>query len=255
MWAVAEQPAPPSDPRIQPIGQVEPLCPYCHKDVKKVFGWRNCPHCGGSIHAGRRPFDNCYVMLTDAEALACDEQWAIAKGRHEQWLSERLRYEAEESRLRESLRRLPTDREVKYSLFDHEKAEFALACQWGLWRSAVYGQAELAWHAKDWWGVIDLQGQVAYVDAAGGCNCTDKPFDRSQAFIAPGCASRIAEAGMALGIRLEEIEAHFLTAAGAARQLTGARLDTLTAWRKVRAEIRKQYRQWAITGRANAWWA
>lgn len=234
---------------LTPLGQTEPLCPYCGGDVGKVLGYRDCPRCGKYIHVKRRPLDRAYVMLTDTESLQCEEQWAIAKGRHDQWLQERMSYEAEATRLREQLGHEPTDHQIQVAMLEYDKQQCAAEGRWGHYSICIGRLAELARSVKDWQAVIMLQSQVGYLEAAGPTN--HGKFDRKLALIAPGCACRMAEAAMAMGIRLEAVEPIFLTAAAQTQATTGANIQPSTAWRRVRAKIRKLYRRWADTGEAD----
>ncbi len=239
--------------KLTPLGQSSPNCPYCNKDVVTIKGYRDCPHCGQTIHAMRRPYDGAYVMLTDYDALRCEEQHAIARGRHDEWLQERLRYEAESERLKDQLGQEPTDRQIKNSLLEHDKQEHYLKGEWGHYRNCIYQQADLARFDKDWRAVVELQSEVGYLDAAGPTN--HGKFNTREAFIAPGCADCMAEAAMAIQLSIEDLESEFLQVATVVKARVGTRVQPATAWRRVKAMIRKHYRRWVENGEVDAWWS
>ncbi|MEX2672857.1 MAG: hypothetical protein WD294_12190 [Phycisphaeraceae bacterium] len=158
------------------------------------------------------------------------------------------------TRLRERLGREPTDREIREAIIEYDKTQYADEGAWGLYRNCISELAELAWSDKAWQDVVERQSQVGYLDAAGPTN--HGKFNSRQGMVAPGCAARIAEAAMALGWRLEAIEPVFIVAANHAQKATRAKVQPTTAWRRVRALIRRQHRRWAETGEAgDVWWA
>ena len=79
-------------------------CPYCHSQLKKIPGSKTkCPHCGKYMRVKTRPSDLARIVVTEEESEKIDEQWAIAQGRHDIYLSEKQR-KATDKQDRETVR-------------------------------------------------------------------------------------------------------------------------------------------------------
>lgn len=236
-----------TDQRLYPLGCDTPNCPYCGVGVKTMRGFRDCPSCGGSIHASRRPVDEKHVLLTDQQRLVVEEQWAIKRGHHDRWMLERLRYEAQASRLSETLGCEPTEREIRASLLREEQSEHKASGKWGLYCNCLQQIAELAWEARDMAEVIALQAEVNYIDRCGPKNgySGGNGFDASLALRPEhGPACRFIEACIESEVSREEAEARFLAAAERVKAELKTRVDPRTCWRELVAFSEKHY-TWA----------
>ena len=62
------------------IGILEPICPYCKTQLKKMPGAKTkCKSCGNSIYVRQRPSDNQKVLLTDAQRSDINKLWGHKK--------------------------------------------------------------------------------------------------------------------------------------------------------------------------------
>lgn len=184
------------------------------------------------------------VLLTSQQRLEVDEQWSIVRGYHDSWLSERLRFEAESSRLAEQLQREQTEREVKSSLLAKERDEVREKKQWGLYRNCIHAIAELAWHTRDMREVIRLQSQVIYIDRCGPSNSqiNGNGFDASKALpMAGGPLCRLIEAAIREGVTMEMLKEDFLCVAEVIRNDLKTRVQPTTAWREVEKYANRYY--------------
>ncbi|WP_298670149.1 hypothetical protein [uncultured Methanofollis sp.] len=66
---------------LRPIGNVEPLCPYCDAYLKeKPNASKKCPSCRNIIHVQKRPLDGIRVLLTDEQLEVLGIQEYISRG-------------------------------------------------------------------------------------------------------------------------------------------------------------------------------
>src|SRR3990170_1302342 len=90
-------------------------CPACHGILKKIPGsMAKCPHCGQSMYVRTRPSDLARVVVTKEEAEKIEEEWAIAKGMHDEFLAEKKALEDERNILRQRFGKEPSENDVKW---------------------------------------------------------------------------------------------------------------------------------------------
>jgi DNA-directed RNA polymerase subunit RPC12/RpoP len=78
---------------MKPLGNVEPICPYCNKSLEKKPKRRSkCPHCGNYFRIRTRPQDRQQVLVTEEQAEEIAKQYWSGYGRDpENWLQEKRR--------------------------------------------------------------------------------------------------------------------------------------------------------------------
>ena len=76
---------------MKPLGNVEPVCPYCSKSLEKKPKKRSkCPHCGNYFRVRTRPQDRQQVLVTEEQAEEISKQYYDGHGRDpENWLREK----------------------------------------------------------------------------------------------------------------------------------------------------------------------
>lgn len=75
----------------RPLGNTEPICPYCDGILKKKPQRRSrCPHCGNYFRVRTRPQDRQQVLVTEEQAEEIAKQYYEGYGRDpEEWLKEK----------------------------------------------------------------------------------------------------------------------------------------------------------------------
>ncbi|AGB02413.1 hypothetical protein [Methanoregula formicica] len=69
---------PPEAVTIPNIGVIEPICPYCHKALKKMPTRKTaCEFCGNAIRVTKRPFDKKKALFTESQLSQVEELTAL----------------------------------------------------------------------------------------------------------------------------------------------------------------------------------
>jgi len=62
---------------FKPIGNSEPICPYCNFNLEKMPGRKNaCPNCNKPILVRTSLYDNAKVLVTEKQAEEIEEQYS-----------------------------------------------------------------------------------------------------------------------------------------------------------------------------------
>jgi len=66
------------DSRITPMGNLDPVCPYCnYKFDKMPLKKKKCPNCNNFVRSRTRPFDNKKVLIKEEQMEELENQWWI----------------------------------------------------------------------------------------------------------------------------------------------------------------------------------
>ncbi len=69
------------DTQITPIGNTEPVCPYCnYKFDKMPLKKKQCPNCKNFIRSRTRPFDNQKILIREDQIHELEMQWEFKNG-------------------------------------------------------------------------------------------------------------------------------------------------------------------------------
>jgi len=210
------------------IGRLEGVCPHCRAELP-AWPARSgpCARCGGEILVRSRPLDRERVLVTEAEAQALEDQWALYRERGGcsplRPLLNEDELEAERAQLRIRLGREPSAFEVAASLISHRAFEHMRRLElggfrdFGLARASLLDQQGRAEEAlAGYLGVcfLDLNGArnpprqgadgatVRSADAANG-------FAPDQAFLAPPVIARCVQIIAALDHDEDAVRACF----------------------------------------------
>jgi DNA-directed RNA polymerase subunit M/transcription elongation factor TFIIS len=113
---------------MKPLGNVEPICPYCNKPlIKKPKRRSKCPHCGNFFRVRTRPQDRQQVLVTEEQAEEIARQYYLGYGRDpENWLREK---------------RIVWDQQ--WSELNKQSGKYAKDGQWGLYRNCRYAMGDI----------------------------------------------------------------------------------------------------------------
>jgi len=113
---------------IKPLGNIDPICPYCNKPLKKKPKRRSkCPHCGNYFRVRTRPQDREQVLVTEEQAENISKQYYEGYGRDpENWYQEKCEVWNK-----------------KWNELNIQSRENAKAGQWGLYRNCRYGVGDI----------------------------------------------------------------------------------------------------------------
>ena len=190
------------DPRITPIGNPNPRCPYCGKSLGKMPSRkRPCPHCGKSFVVRTRPYDSKKVLVTTEQVGQIEEQWSIVNGIHDQYLSSRteqkIAHERAKSQLTKQFGKAPSENDIQWRLLGEEATKHALDGNWGLYRNVRFRMAELTRKEGKHKTALFYYLWVCYLDLNGPDNAGGRqdypdllrefpPFNPKLAITAPG---------------------------------------------------------------------
>jgi len=113
---------------MKPLGNIEPICPYCKKSLqRKPMRRSQCPHCGNYFRVRTRPQDRQQALVTEEQAEEIAKQYYEGYGRDpEIWLREKCEIWNQ-----------------KWEELNKKAHEYAQAGQWGLYRNCRYGVGEI----------------------------------------------------------------------------------------------------------------
>ena len=120
---------------MKPLGNFEPICPYCNKLLEiKPKRRSKCLHCGNFFRVRTRPQDGKQVLVTEAEAEEIRKQYWPGYGREpENWLKDK---QQEWHKQLDELNRQSTEnvKAGNWGLYRNCKLEMAR----GLWQEASF---------------------------------------------------------------------------------------------------------------------
>lgn len=235
---------------LGPIGNTEPVCPYCRRDLaRRPAKKAKCSHCGKFIYVRTRPADRRQVLVTEAQAEQIEEQWSIVNGTHREFLASRRQFWAEKDSLRDRLGREPADTDVQWSLLNNELAAHAANQDWGHYRNAKLGMAEILRRQSKLQQALEAYLEVCYLDLNGPSNAGSyrrdaallrkyPPFDpRGQGFLAPEVLRRAGRIISKLHSDPGDVQRLFERVAGPLEKSLRLPLAAPHAWKKIAAGL------------------
>lgn len=230
------------------IGNTDPICPYCSKALDRMPGRKKkCPHCGKYMYVRTRPADRQRILVTEQGAKDIDEQWATihAEQRARRFVDE-AEFEKEKEVLSARFGREPSDHDVLWSLHNRHLIEHARMNNWGLYRNARLGMAELLVAEEKRRQALDTYLEIAYLDANGPNNLGGTsdpgllrqfpPFSADSAFMAPGIVAEIDMLAEELGLADTDLRAAFLAVAQRVHGDLKLPVSPEEGWRRLLAE-------------------
>lgn len=162
------------DPRITPIGNLDPLCPYCEKALEKMPSRkRGCPQCGKPIFVYARPYDGKKALVTETQIEQIHEQLSILNGTHERYLAIRDKkiraYRKAKADLTKQFGKPPAENDIQWRLLGEAATKHALAGDWALYRDVRFRAGEQLLKEKRfrealwfylWSCFLDLNGPI-----------------------------------------------------------------------------------------------
>lgn len=247
-FKVVRSPKEPSSPELKEIGIVDAVCPYCSCILEKKPGRKKkCPECGNFIYVRTRPLDREKILITEQQILEVEEQWAIANGRHEEFLASRQQHEDTKTKLREKFGREPADHDVQWAIYNKELMEHARNGDWGLYRNVRFNMAEILRKESRDKDALSTYLEVCYLDLNGPSNTGGlddpellqqyPPFDRKLAFLAPAILSRINGLVKKLELDNARTKAIFDKVAALQHKNLPLPMSPDRAWRKLKKEL------------------
>jgi hypothetical protein len=123
-----------------------------------------------------------------------EEQWAITKGFHEEYLAKKREFESEREQLTRQFGVDAHESDVKWSLFNKELMRHANDGNFGLYRNTRLQMAEFLRKEGKFEASLSTYIEIFYLDLNGPQNSAglSRPyFLSSESFIAPGIIAKI----------------------------------------------------------------
>ena len=113
---------------MKPLGNVEPICPYCSKSLRKKPKQRSkCPHCRKYFRVRTRPQDRQQVLVTEEQAEEISKQYYDGYGRDpENWLREKRKVWGQH-----------------WGDLNKQSGEYAKNGSWGVYRNCRYEMGDV----------------------------------------------------------------------------------------------------------------
>ena len=218
---------------------MDPQCPYCGHTFEKMLGRkRACPSCNGTFYSRKRPSDGQKVLLTEVDAAEVEGQTALLTLIQENHAEN----SAMDKRARQVARAL--DRQIVaedlVAAYLTELVELhEQSWNWGLYRNAVFGQAESSVRRGDYDKAVDLFLRVCLIDLNGPRNVGGKDagllkrfpaFDPKRSFVAPGVLGRLEESAGKVGLSSEQLKLRFENVAASTGKKLGLPKSGKAAW-------------------------
>ncbi len=239
-----------SRPKLELIGNVEPVCPYCNQQLPRRPGKKcKCPHCGSFIYVRTRPSDRKQVLVTEEQAGRIEEQWSIVNGTHREFLAAKRRREAERVIVRRALGREPTEADVTWGLLNKRLVAHAQDEDWASYSSAKLEMGELLQKEGKLEKALQAYLEVCYLDLNGPSNVSAYRRDREllrkypafdprgQGFLAPEVLRRIGRIMRKLERDAAVLQETFEQAAGRLERPLRLPLAVPQAWKKIAAAL------------------
>jgi DNA-directed RNA polymerase subunit M/transcription elongation factor TFIIS len=226
---------------MKPLGNLEPICPYCNKSLKKKPKQRSkCPHCGNYFRVRTRPQDRQQVLVTEEQAEEISRQYYEGYGRDpENWLQEKRKIW-----------------DQQWGDLNKQSGEYAKSGSWGLYRNCRYQMGDvlrmevffilttLKFSKEEKHGIqaisrmkqaIKMYLEVALFDLNGANNSNEfKPCENRIQFydMAPAVMDWIVELSTNLGIQRDDLREMFYEVADLYKSFPFS-LTTGIAWRRL----------------------
>lgn len=225
----------------QLIGNTESVCPYCEfKLDKKPSRKKKCPNCGNFIFVRTRPQDKKKILVTLEQTDLLEEQWSIVNKTHKQYVIQKAHSQKVQTMLEKKLGRKPTENELKLSLLEKESQLNLSNGDWGLYRNAQLGMAEILCSEKKdmqalleylWVCVLDING------ASNSSKISGKAFVKQEGFLAPRVVSTTSDLIEKLQLSTDEVHEIFFEVVKEKYILDIMPLTPIQAWNKVSKDL------------------
>ena len=209
-----ETPSPPQPdptPELKPIGNADPICPYCGKALAKMPGRKKkCPHCGEFIFVRTRPIDGESVLVTKDQVELIAEQWAIKNGTHKEYLEGRAIFDEARKSLEKEYGFKPPENDVKWRVLSQQQLDYVEKGNWGMYQCTLFQMAEILREEGKLKNALGTYLEAFYIDLNGPVNLEGSkdypPFRPERSTIGPGVVNRICQIIETLGISEAEVK-------------------------------------------------
>ncbi len=227
-------------------------CPYCHKILEKIPAKKTtCPYCGEVMFVRTRPQGNIRVVVTKAEAEQIEEDWAVVSGTHDTYIAEKAAFEKEREILKKRFGKEPAENDIRWGLLNKSLLEHARHENWGFYRNARFGMAEILRREIKLNQALKTYLEVCYIDLNGPNNrggimdsgdreiLIEFPaFDPTQAaFLAPGVIDLIRRVNKKLMLTKDDLKKEFIQTNARPWQSLKLPLSPEQCWSKLEVEL------------------
>ncbi|CAN2188644.1 hypothetical protein MCEMRE217_00465 [Candidatus Nanopelagicaceae bacterium] len=240
----------PSAPYVEPEDARVAACPSCGGVLAKIPGAKTkCPHCGEFMFVRTDPTSNSRVVVTAEQAEAIEDEWAKVNGTWEDRQAEKDRFAKIKAELSKQFGTTASDADVNWRILNEDSIAHASMQDWGLYRNTIFAMGEHLRKEGKLKAAIEKYLLVCYIDTCGPNNVGmpigqksewgQKPFSKSEAFLAPGVTSEIAKAASKSGMTLTDIKEAFMEMAKRYKSAVPFTLTPEASWRELEKELDK----------------
>jgi hypothetical protein len=226
-----------------PIGNTEPICPYCGLKFDKMpQRKKECPNCKKIFYSRTRPFDDKRVLVTNDQVIEVDRQNEIEKGIFN-GRQQRV-YTDARNEVKAKLGKEPSNYEIMTAFLTKECRYFSSRNDWGLYSNVLLKQAELSTLIGDNKEALTFYLTICYLDLNGPNNIGEigrtpgiRRFEPEMGFLAPGIIERILKINESLNLSRGEIKARFFDYNRMIHDTLKLPVSLEKAWRRIEPEL------------------
>jgi len=195
------------------------------------------------------PTSNSRVVVTAQQAEAIEDEWARVNGTWEYRQAEKDRFTRIKAELSKQFGTTASDADVNWRILNEDSIAHARMQDWGLYRNTIFQMGEHLRKEGKLNAAIEKYLLVCYIDTCGPNNVGipigqknewgQKPFSKSEAFLAPGVTGEIAKAATKSGMVLADIKAAFMEMAVKYKHAVPFTISPETSWHEIEKELDK----------------
>lgn len=231
------------------VGNTNAICPYCGQQLDKMPSRKkDCPHCRQPMFVRTRPGDGQRVIVTVGQADQIEEQWSIVNGMHASYLAKKKRFLETKACLAKRFGREPSDNDIAWSLFNDDMLTYASKRQWGFFRNAKLGMAEILRKESQFKQALVAYLEICYIDLNGPSNIGNvpdpeilkeyPPWDyKNLGMLAPGIIERIAKIIKKICIPQDDVKVMFFKQATEIKERLCLPVPVTKAWENLSKEL------------------
>lgn len=240
-------------PKLLPIGNVDPICPYCGAHLEKMpERKKKCPHCGKYIFARTRPFDRKRVLIKEEQIGDVKEQWEIKYDLYAGFKLKQGDLQQEIDTLQRTISeksgKVPNYSDLVWQTLNRKAIEYASNYDMGLYRNMVMEQANFLKSEKRLKDALLAYMEVCYLDINGTCNrggflsnpkiLKEYPlFDPKLGFLAPGILGQIVILNKYFKLTKKELKLAFIEYCTFIQKSLKLPVSPKDAWVKIESEL------------------
>lgn len=237
---------------VEPEDARVAACPSCGGILKKIPASKTkCPHCGEFMYVRTDPTKNSRVVVTADQAEAIEDEWARINGTWVDRQAQKERFAKTKDELSKQFGVPVSEADVNWRLLNEDSLEHAAMQNWGLYRNTIFQMGEHLRKEAKLKDVLEKYLLVCYIDTCGPNNIGtpvgqvneygQKPFTKSEAFLAPGVLAEIAKVALKSQMTIQDMESQFMKMSERYKGAVPFTKNPASSWREIETELKSVF--------------